>query len=170
MNFFFLISFRGARSCEVYQGHSILCAYTIGENISVYISRYRRQSDLTLKLNKFIGLLLNTTSNRCKNLIRRVLCLYFYPPCGFNGTLTTLVSICPEECLYVQNECLKVWSTLEAFLLKIKLGFINCGSPGERLDNLPHCCVDAGITMDTSTSIPGQIQLWHACVQVAKFA
>ena len=157
-NFIFLISFGGARLCQVYLGGSILCdyMYNIGEHISVYINRHvDSQSDLTLKLNKFIWVLLGTTSSRCQDLIRRVLCLYYYPPCGFNGILTTPVSICPEECFYVQHECLEVWNGLETVLLEINLGFINCSSPGERLDYLPHCCVDAGITMDTSTSIPG---------------
>ena len=163
--FFIFISFRGARFCQVYQGGSILCDYNSGKNISVYIKS--TQSYLTLKLNKVISVLLDATSNRCQDLIRRVLCLYYYTPCGINGTLTAPVSICPEECFYVKNECLEVWNDLETLLLETNLGFINCSSPGQELDYLHHCCVDAGIT---SSSTPGQTQLQYACVQVAKFA
>ena len=70
------------------------------------------------------------------------------------------VSICPEECVYVQNECTDAWNQLTS-LVSINLGFINCSNPGQMLDPLPHCCVDAGITMDTSTSIPG-----HTCAEI----
>ena len=148
----FLISFGGL--CQAYQGESILCDDNIGENISVYINRHVRQSELTIKLNRFIRVVFGTTSNRCKNLIRRVLCLYYYPTCGINGILAPPNSICPEECFYVQNECTNAWNYLA--LLESDLGFINCNSPEQILDPLPHCCVDAGITMDTSSSIPGQ--------------
>jgi len=93
-----------------------------------------------------------TISAQCQELIQSVLCLYYYSPCGFNGTLTSPVSICPEECFYVQNECTGTWNQL-AGLLGISgsgLGFINCSNPGQILDPLPHCCVDAGVT------IPGE--------------
>ena len=118
---------------------------------------------MTSTLNAVVSIVFDTTSSRCQDLIRRVLCLYYYPPCGFNGTFTPPVSICPEECLYVQHECADAWNQLES-LLGISgsvLGFINCSNPGQILDPLPHCCVDAGITMDTSTSIPG-----HTCAEI----
>ena len=151
----FLISFGGL--CQAYQVGSILCDGNIGENVSVYISRHvSPQSDLTFRLNRLIGVDFDATSNQCQDLIRRVLCLYYYPPCGLNGTLTAPVSLCPEECSYVQHECLKLWNDLEITLLETSLGFINCSSPGQRLKPLPHCCVDAGITMAASSSTPGQ--------------
>ena len=152
----FLISFGGV--CQAYEGRSTQCDGEIGERVSIYISNARgsTQSQLTSTLNTIISSVFDTTSSRCQDLIRRVLCLYYYPPCGFNGTLTAPVSICPEECFYVQHECTDAWTELES-LVSITLDFINCSSPAQILDPLPHCCADAGITMDTSTSIPGHI-------------
>ena len=148
------ISFGGV--CQAYEGGSTLCDGEIGERVNIYINNTggNTQSQLTSTLNAVTSVVFDTTSSRCQDLIRHVLCLYFYPPCGFNGTLTAPVSICPEECVYVQNECTNAWNQLKS-LVSINLGFINCSNPGQILDPLPHCCVDAGITMDTLTSIPG---------------
>ena len=150
----FRISFGGV--CQAYEGGSTLCDGEIGERVNIYISNASAstQSQLTSTLNAVISVVFVTTSSRCQDLIRRVLCLYYYPPCGFNGTLTAPVSICPEECFYVQHECTNAWDQLER-LVSITLGFINCSSPGQILGPLPYCCVDAGITMNTSLSIPG---------------
>ena len=162
ISFPFRISFGGV--CQAYEGESTLCDGEIGEGVNIYISNATgsTQLELTSTLNRFISFVFDATRNQCQDLIRHVLCLYFYPPCGFNGTLTAPVSICPEECFYVQNECADQWNQLEHLLGIDDRGFgflgydfINCSSPGQILDLLPHCCVDAGITMDSSTSIPG---------------
>ena len=162
ISFPFRISFGGV--CQAYEGGSTLCDGEIGERVDIYTSNARSssQSQLTSTLNAVTSVVFDTTSSRCQDLIRHVLCLYFYPPCGFNGTLSAPVSICPEECLYVQNECTDAWNQLTS-LVSISLGFINCSNPGQILDHLPHCCVDAGITMDTSTSIPG-----HTCYNMCR--
>ena len=149
----FWISFGGV--CQAYEGGSTLCDGEIGERVNIYINSARgsTQSQLTSKLNAVISVVFDTTPNRCQDLIRRVLCLYYYPPCSFNGTLTAPVSICPEECFYVQHECTDKWSQLGR-LLSVPgsdLSFINCSSPGQILHPLPHCCVDAGITIAGQT-------------------
>ena len=145
-----MISFGGV--CEAYQGGSTQCEGEIGEGVDIYLSNTRGvtlQADLTSRLDNIISSVFEaiTTSAQCKELTRNVLCLYYYPPCGVNGTLTSPVSICPEECFYVQNECANVWSQLERLLGAAGLGFINCSCPGQSLEPLPHCCVDAGITI-----------------------
>ena len=151
----FLISFGGV--CQAYEGG--LCDGEIDERVNIYINNTggNTQSQLTSTLSTVTSVVFTDASSRCQDLIRRVLCLYYYPPCSFNGTLSAPVSICSEECFYVQHQCADKWDQLER-LLSVpgsSLGFINCSSPGQILDPLPHCCVDAGITMDTSTSIPG---------------
>ena len=155
-----MINLIDGAACETYKGESILCDDEVGENASIYI-RGGTQAHLTSTLNSDILVsALHTTSSRCQDLIRNVLCLYFYSPCGFNGTFTAPVSICSEECFYVQHQCESTWKQL-VDILKISKpddGFINCSNPGQRLNPLPHCCVDAGITTDTSASIPGQTQ------------
>ena len=153
-----MTSFGGV--CQAYEGG--LCDGEIGERVNIYINNTRgnTQSQLTSTLDAVTSVVFIEASSRCQDLIRRVLCLYYYPPCSFNGTLTAPVSICPEECFYVQHQCADKWDQLERLLSvpRSSLGFINCSSPGQILDPLPHCCVDAGITLDTSTSIPG-----HTC-------
>ena len=143
--------------CEAYQGGSTLCDSRVGEGVYIYFKNARgisTQAELTLRLNDIISPVLAVVSTHCQELIQNVLCLYYYTPCGVNGTLTSLVSICSEECFYVQNECAGTWNQL-ASLLGISgsgLGFINCSSPGQILDPLPHCCVDAGVTVPGENS------------------
>ena len=138
--------------CEAYQGGSTLCDGRVGESAYIYFRSargVRTQAELTFRLNAIISPVFAIASTHCQELIQSVLCLYYYTPCGFNGTLTSPVSICPEECFYVQNECTDTWNQL-AGLLGISgsdLGFINCSSPGQVLDPLPHCCVDAGVIL-----------------------
>ena len=146
--------------CQAYQGGSTLCDGEVGENINVHISRnVQTQAVLTSTLNNVISAsAFDTVSSHCQDLIRSVLCLHYYTPCGFDAAL---VSICPEECFYVQKSCAQIWNQLQR-LLRISgtdLRFINCSNPGQILDPLPHCCVDAGITIDTSNSGPAQYSL-----------
>ena len=103
----------------------------------------------------------DAASSRCQDLIQNVLCLYYYPPCNFSEVLTAPVSICPEECFYVQHTCAPAWEQLEKLfsIFGDEFELINCSYPGKILDPLPHCCVDAGIT---STSIPG----CRICMQI----
>ena len=159
-HFSFLISF--GRVCHAYRSGSTLCDGKIGENVNVYTRRQDYQLERALDA---VSVVLVTTPNRCKDLIRNVLCLYYYPPCGFNETFTPLVSICPEECFHIQHECADVWKQVESLLnvFESDLEVINCSNPGQILDPLPHCCVDAGITMDTSTSIPGHTHMQKSC-------
>ena len=161
----FLISFGGV--CQAYEGGSTLCDGEIGERVNIYINNTggNTQSQLTSTLSTVTSVVFTEASSQCQDLLRRVLCLYYYPPCSFNGTFIPPVSICPEECLYVQHQCADKWEQLGR-LLSVPgsaLHFINCSSPGQILDPLPHCCVDAGITMDTSTSIPG-----HTCYNMSR--
>ena len=141
--------------CEAYQRGSVLCDSQLGESAEIYFSNALRsssiqiQGELTSELNAIISQVFATTSAECQELIRNVLCLYYYTPCGFNGTLTSPVSVCPEECFYVETQCTIVWNRLETLLSTAapSIGFINCSNPGQILEPLPHCCMGAGITI-----------------------
>ena len=159
ISFCFWISFGGI--CQPYRGGSTLCDGEFDETINVHTSRnVQSQEVLTSTLNNVISFSsFDTVSSHCQNLIRSVLCLHYYTPCGLDAAL---VSICPEECFYVQNSCSQIWNDLER-LLKVSgtdLRFINCSNPGEILDPLPHCCVDARITIDTANSGQAQYNMW----------
>jgi len=145
-------SFRFGGRCEAYQGGSTLCDGELAESVDIYFIYARRvyaQARLTSQLNAIISPVFTIASTQCQELIKKILCLYYYTPCGVNGTLTSPVSICPEECFYVQNECTNAWNLFESLLSTSTtgLGFINCSNPGQILEPLPHCCVDAGITI-----------------------
>ena len=164
VHFIFFLNYSFGGICQPYQGGSTLCDDEVGENINVHISRnVQTQAVLTSTLNEVISAsAFDTVSSHCKDLIRNVLCLHYYTPCGFDAAL---VSICTEECFYVQESCAQIWNQLER-LLRISgtdLRFINCSNPGQILDPLPHCCVDAGITIDTSNSGSACVVVFPCC-------
>ena len=168
MHFISFLNYSFGGICQAYQGGSTLCDGQVGENINVHISRnVQTQTVLTSTLNEVISAsAFDTVSSHCKDLIRNVLCLHYYTPCGFDAAL---VSICTEECFYVQESCAQIWNQLER-LLRISgtdLRFINCSNPGQILDPLPHCCVDAGITIDSGLaqySLCSRISLLQGCM------
>ena len=74
-----------------------------------------------------------------------MVCRYFFAPCGANGSLHLPLSVCPEECHYVQSACADQWGTVNNLLSRTQLGTINCSAIGALLQGLTPCCIDAGI-------------------------
>ena len=85
-------------------------------------------------------------SGECGDLIAKVLCHYFFAPCGVNGVLHLPLSMCPEECHYVEVACANQWKTVNNLLMdSTKLNYISCNATGALLQGLTPCCIDAGI-------------------------
>ena len=84
-------------------------------------------------------------SGECGDLISKVLCHYFFAPCGANGLLHLPLSICPEECNFVEAACASKWKIVNALLSGAGLSTINCSATGALLKGLTPCCIDADI-------------------------
>ena len=100
------------------------------------------QSNISKDLNDKILPLL---TGECGDLISKMVCHYFFAPCGANGSLHLPLSVCPEECHYVQSACADQWERVNNLLNRTQLGTINCSATGALLQRLAPCCVDAGI-------------------------
>ena len=92
-----------------------------------------------------IFLMLRGYGTKCSDLISRVLCHYFFAPCGASGLLHLPLSVCSEECYYVESTCAIEWRTMNDLLRNATLGAINCNVPQALLEGLTPCCINAGI-------------------------
>ena len=85
----------------------------------------------------------------CGDLISKVLCHYFFAPCGASGLLHLPLSMCSEECHYVEIVCADQWKIVNTLLMGItKVNNISCEATGALLQDLTLCCIDAGIEIN----------------------
>lgn len=86
----------------------------------------------------------------------QVICYYYYPPCGNITQFEPPNAVCQDVCLYLTTElCQQEWllalqflAGLSEFVELLQIQFLNCSQPGAALGDLPHCCSDAGVTIE----------------------
>lgn len=110
------------------------------------------QSFISNELNGRILPILSGDDEECNDLISRVLCHYFFAPCGANGQLHLPLSVCQEECQYVQSTCPNQWRIANDLLRGAGLSTISCSATGALLQGLALCCINAGITIKRNAS------------------
>ena len=103
------------------------------------------QLTLSTELDERVYPLLSGFNGECGDLMSRLLCHYFFAPCGANGQLHLPLAVCPDECQYVQSVCERSWSIVNQLLSRAGLGTVSCSATGSLLQGLALCCIDAGI-------------------------
>ena len=103
------------------------------------------QSAISEVLDERVSNVLIGDDGQCNNQISRLLCHYFFAPCGANGQLHLPLSVCKEECQYVQSTCETKWQIVNNQLRSAGLSTVSCASTGALLQGLAPCCTDAGI-------------------------
>ena len=143
-----MINFRGTYvcsigSCQRYLGRSNLCNSLYKSSEYIFIAT--NQSFVSNELDSRVLPVLQGYSEMCSDLISRMLCHYFFAPCGANGLLHLPLSVCSKECHYVESTCTKEWIVVTNLLSVAGLGIINCSTTDALLQGLAPCCIDAGI-------------------------
>ena len=138
--------------CERYEGRFELCNdFFDAADDFVYVTQERMsQMEIANELS-MIESALSLASASCQELVLRVVCHYYFIPCGRNGTQFPPTSICSEECSFVQSNCLSVFNAIEVILDDTGMDFIDCTNPASVLNPLPSCCTGVGVV------IPGKI-------------
>ena len=108
---------------------------------------------LSTGLDERILPLLEGVNGECSDLISRLLCHYFFSPCGANGQLHLPLAVCQKECHYVQSTCETQWRIVNSLLSIGGLSSINCSATGAILQRLDLCCIDAGIKIESKWKI-----------------
>ena len=163
--------------CEAYDNSSIgetdVCANFLGPGInSVFLSHSLLgvHNNTTTFLDEFIQILLgvhnntitfldefiqnvsnisNTTDKPCMEMVSRVICHYYLPPCGNITHPLPPSSLCQEECTYVQTVCEDTWMAVASVFGSDQ--FIDCNDTSQLLFPIPSCCTGAGIELPQSS-------------------
>ena len=107
---------------------------------------------ISSELDARVSPVLSGVDGECGDLMSRLLCHYFFAPCGANGQLHLPFSVCPDECDVVQSTCPNQWRTINNLLSLANLRTINC-TTGSLLQGLAPCCIDAGIEIKCMIAI-----------------
>ena len=104
-----------------------------------------------LQTNISTSLLANS---HCRKQLYQIVCNYYLPSCGTNGSNVPPLSICREECSVVMDACPIEWKQLHLQYQR----FINCNDTSSLLYPLPNCCTSAGIETErgTESTQPGK--------------
>ena len=104
----------------------------------------RRVSDTTL--------IVDLITDACKEPARRLLCYFYYPPCGNSTVFEPPKAVCSDTCFYLRDDLCSLEFAAAIhhfnrndFLGRLGLNFIDCDDPGMFIHPLPHCCFNAGI-------------------------
>lgn len=133
--------------CQQYVNQSKLCNSFYDSNNYTFTKNSKLV--VTSELDGRIRSVLRAYGGECEELISKVLCHFFFAPCGENGLLHLPLSICPEECYYAKTVCESEWKIVEILLASVGLDFIDCDATGEHLQGLAPCCTDVGITIQS---------------------
>ena len=121
---------------------------------------FRRTSGDVHRLNNFVAdtnIVVDLISDACREPARRVLCYFYYPPCGNETVFESPREVCSDTCSFLRDDlCPVEWESatqhfngIGDFVTSFGLNFIDCNDPGAFIHPLPHCCSDAGL--DTMT-------------------
>ena len=139
--------------CHSYHRQSNLCNSFYESTDYIFTTYTMNQLLLSTVLDERILPLLSGDEGECGDLISRVLCHYFFAPCGANGQLRLPLSVCPDECHYVQTVCVKQWRIANHLLSAAGLSNISCSATGSLLQGLAPCCTDTGIEIKGKYSL-----------------
>ena len=143
--------------CQEYEVEANVCAGVLKPGVNfVYISKKLpgNHQSLPALINKKIHeaeYLFSTQDSSCVNLMFRIACQYYFPPCGNSIQQEAPVPLCKEECQLVQSVCPDTWKTT-ALAFSHSIPFISCNDTSELLFPPRNCCTAAGIELPQSSS------------------
>ena len=112
---------------------------------------FRRTSGDVVRLNDFVAdtsIAIDLISDACRERARKLLCYFYYPPCGNSTMFEPPNAICSDACTRIRDDhCAAEWDAASAWfngntndITTNGLNFIVCNDPGAFLYPLPHCC------------------------------
>ena len=138
--------------CEPYNGNIEMCNDLLTPYVDyVFIPlAHETQNRIGSILESNLpNLTIVKTEDYCHDQIYRIICNYYFIPCGNLTNTLPPSSICPEECSLVEESCPSVWEVVR-LAMDSELPFIDCTDTGSPLLPLPNCCTGAGITQQQS--------------------
>ena len=156
INYHFMIIFSTNGKCEPYYKSSTesICDKYLTKLDYVYIrhavsGQYIVRVAMEIVTSELSPL---KPASECYELIARALCTYYYPKCGYNGTVHVPMTLCSDVCEYVSTQCSVTWVAIKKGIEEHGRDIINlldCNSTtttsGLNLTN--NCCIRGGIIL-----------------------
>lgn len=118
-------------------------------------SRYHGRYSQLMADTIFFGPLLLAGLDKCYDVARRMICHFYFPPCGNSTVFELPTSVCKDTCRAVESICGEEWDNVvkmfeqnRVVLELVGQTFINCDDPGHHLNPIPYKCTDLGITCE----------------------
>ena len=129
----------------------------------MFVPFRRALGNITL-LNQIVtnvNVLVNLISDACREPARKIVCYFYYPPCGNSTMFDPPKEVCSDTCVFIRDElCPMEWelasrhfNSIIEFITNFGLNFIDCNNTGAFIDPLPHCCSNAGIEIMTTCEL-----------------
>ena len=100
-----------------------------------------------------VEIIIDEGDPECLNLVRKVVCNFFFPSCGSQSGVHRPVSVCSAECTFVAESCATTWELAQEALRLMApedepaLGDIDCMDTASRVGNVSGCCSDVNVTV-----------------------
>lgn len=126
--------------------------YTPGVNY-IYIPFTKAQNihPQSIRNFQYLSRMLFRYLSTCREPILRLLCHYYYPPCGKRKDFHPPSSVCPEQCKAVTELCPEEWAEVVKQFQELAspegLHLLDCNNTGKHLAPLPHCCSDLPLNL-----------------------
>ena len=96
----------------------------------------------------------NSNDLRCQKIVSLVLCNYYFAPCGSMKGVHLPLSLCEEECAFVQKSCSDLWEKVNHIMVQRGIEVIICEETQSRFNGVSACCsgfgIDTGIIVISS--------------------
>ena len=133
---------------------STFCNDIIPSTAYVYMLAAVPQNQIVGQLD-IVEIIIKTIAGEdleCLNLVKKVVCNFFFPSCGSQSGVHRPVSVCGEECAFVAESCATIWEASQEALRLMTgdepaLGDIDCMNTTSRVGNLSGCCSDVNVTI-----------------------
>ena len=113
----------------------------------VYISK-GKDPDFYVRLIKVISevqdLGVNFKDDECANTTMRMLCHYYFPPCGNSTHYKPPTSVCPAACEALKKKCNILLDVFQRKLMVNTSDKLDCSK--SVIDPLPHVCSNLDIS------------------------
>ena len=142
--------------CKEFKGQSSICDSVFSKKQAL-VYQSNKVQNVSAELHDFLSDEILGSNHKCNDLVRNIVCHYFLPSCGINGTVHLPRGVCSDECSYVQYNCSDEWKRVNTYLRHTSLGAINCTATQSYLSPLPACCTSVGVIMPGNVFVPGTI-------------
>ena len=129
--------------CEPYRGGAEICNGVLSSGVDyVFISKSHGSQE---NISQFLATIPHSLliDDYCREQVYKIVCNYYFIPCGSDGSELPPSSICPEECSMIESTCPVEWDALKLSLRDH--AFIDCNDTSALLFPLPNCCTGVGI-------------------------